>query len=121
MNLGMLMERLADESDAVFALESIGNLPLFAAVSEMGDRHGETPGEYVANASRRFALLAGDEDWLALMTAMERAAIPGQAALERMLGWALDRDERELSAELPTAGGCGCGGGAGGCHGHSHP
>jgi hypothetical protein len=85
----------------------------------MGARHDEPPGEYVANASRRFAAAAGDEDWLALMTAMERAPDPGRAALERMLRWALARDEAEQAAHAAGAkphGGCTCGGGTGGCH-----
>jgi hypothetical protein len=85
----------------------------------MGARHDEPPGEYVANASRRFAAAAGDEDWLALMTAMERAQDPGRAALERMLRWALARDEAEQAAQSVAAkphAGCSCGGGGGGCH-----
>jgi hypothetical protein len=117
MILGALMTRLEREADAAFALEALADLPLFAAVAAMGERHDEEPGEYVANASRRFAATAGDEDWLGLMTAMERAGDPGRAALEHMLRWALMRDEAE-AAPPRAQGGCSCGGGgSGGCHG----
>jgi hypothetical protein len=117
MNLGTLMARLENEADAVLALDALADLPLFVEVADMGERHDETPGEYVANASRRFATGAGDEDWLGLMTAMERADDPARAALERMLRWALDRDRVAPTQALAATGGCSCGGGSGGCHG----
>jgi hypothetical protein len=123
MHLGELMSRLESEADAAEALAALGDLPLFAQVEIMGARHDESPGAYVANAARRFAARAGDEDWLALMTAMERAHDPARAALVRMLGWALRSDEAEIAAPEaatpgPKAGGCSCGGGGGGCHDH---
>jgi hypothetical protein len=117
MHLGMMISRLEREGDAAQALEALGDLALFAEVAEMGARHDETPGAYVANASRRFAASAGDEDWLQLMTAMERAEEPAPAALQRMLRWALAEDAKALSGA--AASGCACGGGGGGsCHGH---
>jgi hypothetical protein len=120
MNLGTLMRRLEGEADAAEALAALDDLALFARVNAMGAVHDEAPGEYVANASRRFAALAGDEDWLALMNAMERGDNPGRAALDRMLRWSLDRDEKELApSKAAAAGGCSCGGGGGGCHGSS--
>lgn len=118
MNLGQLLRHLDDDGSAADALEALGDLVLFAAVAEMGERHDETPGVYTANASRRFAALAGDEDWLGLMSAMERAENPARAALERMLHWSLARDAEAL-APPAQAGGCSCGGGGGGCHGHA--
>lgn len=117
MNLGALMTHLGNESDAATALEALGDIVLLERVRSMGERHDEAPGEYVANASRRFAALAGDEDWLGLMTAMERAADPGRAALDRMLQWSLARDATESEPEQKS--GCSCGGGGGGCDGHA--
>lgn len=118
MLLGTLMERLAQEDDAAAALLALNNIVLFAEVRAIGERFDESPGEYVANASRRFAAMAGDEDWLNLMTVMERSDDPAHAALERMLRWSLTRDaaEAEHNAAHIQAGGCSCGGGAGGCH-----
>lgn len=112
MQLGVLLTRLSDESDAAAALDALGDLVLLAQIQAMGEEHDETPGEYVANASRRYAAQAGDEDWLALMTAIERADDPARVVLGKMLRWALARD----AAPAPAAGGCGCG--SGGCDEH---
>ncbi len=110
MQLGTLMDHLAFEDDAASALEALGDIVMFTNVQAMGERFEETPGEYVANASRRFAALGSDEDWLGLMAVMERSNDPARAALERMLRWALKID----AADAPSAshGGCTCGGGA---------
>jgi hypothetical protein len=121
MQLGTLMNHLAFEDDAAAALETLGDIVLFAEVQAMGERYDESPGEYVANAAHRFAAVAGDEDWLNLMTVMERNDDPVRAALERMLRWSLKRDaaEAEHHAGHVQACGCTCSGGAGGCHSHS--
>ena len=55
MQLGTLMDRLEFEDDAAAALEALGDIVLFAEVQAMGERYDECPGEYVANAARRFA------------------------------------------------------------------
>ena len=109
MQLGTLMNHLACEGDAAAALEALGDIVLFAEIQAMGERNGESPGEYVANAARRFAAQGSDEDWLGLMTAMERSQTPAHAALERMLRWSLEHDAAE--AEHQHAGQCSCGGG----------
>lgn len=116
MQLGTLMTRLENNAHADAALEAMGDLVLFARVEAMGGEHDETPSEYLANASRRYANKASDEDWLALMTAIERADDPGRAVLTKILTWALDKD-----AAAPEAShtGCSCGGGEGGCHGEA--
>ena len=62
-----------------------------------------------AAASRRFAQLASDEDWLALMTALERADDAGAACLRHMLAWSLRHE-----GEQPDKG---CGGGPCTCKG----
>ena len=107
MHFGALLDRLTSETDAAAALEALGDIVLFAHIRETGERFDEPPGEYVANATRRFAALAGDEDWLALMAAMERSDDPARAALERMLRWALQMDAA-VDAPLRETG-CACG------------
>lgn len=122
MHLGDLIARLGEENDAALALESLGDMMLFAEVQDVGAWHDETPGEYVAAAARRFAALASDEDWLSVMNALERADEPSKAVLDRMLRWAIARDRAEAAApeDAPRHAGCGCGGGGGGCGGHGH-
>ncbi len=114
MQLGTLMDHLAFEDDAAAALDALGDIVLFSEVQTTGERYGETPGEYVANAARRFAALGSDEDWMSLMTAMERSADPARAALERMLRWALKADAQKATPSSPS--GCTCGGKAGHAH-----
>ncbi len=114
MQLGTLMDHLAFEDDAAAALEALGDIVLYAEVQTTGERYGETPGEYVANAARRFAALGSDEDWMALMTAMERSADPARAALERMLRWALKADAQKPAP--PSHQGCTCGNQSGHAH-----
>ena len=108
MQLGALIRRLEDADDAAQAMHALGDDALFARVAAMGQRHDETPGAYLAGAARRFAHLGGGEDWLALMTAIERADDPARAVLGAMLRWALARDSMASVSD-----GCGCGASAG--------
>jgi len=115
MELGTLMDRLGFEDNAAAALEALGDIVLFAEVQAMGERYDEDPGEYVANAARRFAAQGSDEDWLNLMAVMERSDDPARAALERMLRWSLKHDVAETASQ--NAGQCSCGGDSSGCRG----
>lgn len=115
MLLGTMMSALRDEDVASATLLELGDIILAARVEEARDAHGESIGEYVSGAVQRFALLAKDEDWLGLMTTLERSDNPAGACLTRMLSWSLARDA--LSADGGgTQEGCSCGGG--GCHDH---
>ncbi len=109
MVLGQVLERLGDEAFAAETLVALEDLKLMVQVEAAGRPFGEGIGEYAAGASRRFAQLASDEDWLALMTALERAEDAGTACLKHMLEWSLRHD-----AESPDEG---CGG-ACTCHGN---
>ncbi|MDP1910093.1 MAG: hypothetical protein Q8K85_17485 [Hyphomicrobium sp.] len=102
MVLGQVLERLGDEAFAAETLVALEDLNLMVQVEAAGRPFGEGVGEYAAGASRRFAQLASDEDWLALMTALERADDAGTACLKHMLEWSLRHD-----AESPDEG---CGG-----------
>lgn len=107
MHLGTLIARLESEDNAAMALEALGDILLFTAISEAGSRYQESPGAYVAGAVARFADGAGDEDWVGLIGHIERAEDPGQAALVRILQWALARDAVDGEAARHT--GCSCG------------
>ena len=113
MLLGTILRKLDTDADAAVVLESLGDLVLLAEVDAMGSVHGESPGEYASGATRRFAAAASDEDWLALMTALEKTEDPARTTLDRMVRWSLAKDRA-------PSGGCGChGGGDGGGHAHS--
>lgn len=113
MLLGTLIEQLSVDTDAARALEALNDVVLFAEIDKMARRFGETPPEYVAASASRFAAMANDEEWLALMNAMERAPDPAQAVLVRMVRWGLNRDATDIDQAgadaKPSATGCSCG------------
>lgn len=110
MTMGEIIGRFSDEAVAAEALLGLADLSLVAKVGAMAERFEETPADYVAGAVRRFARAAEGEDWLALMTALEKADDPGMAALRGMLVWSLREDGKP-----PASGGCGCGSAAHEC------
>lgn len=114
MQLGSLIARLGSEDDAMSALQALGDIVLFARVRAMGERFDESPGDYVACTARRFAATAGDEDWLKVVSAIERSEDPASAALKTMIAWALATDDAVgcVTSE------CGCNGTSGGDHEH---
>jgi hypothetical protein len=116
MQLGDIVVRLNDETIAMEALLGCGDLSLLVEVADVAGRFGETPGDYAAGSVRRFANAAGDEDWLALMTALERTDDPARTCLVRMVSWSLVRDRQpELHAPHGARKTCDCGGGGHGC------
>jgi len=114
MTLGDLLNRFADQAEAEAAIMAIGDVALLAEVAAVRDGQGESTGEYASGAVRRFANLAADEDWLALMTAIENAGDPATACLASMLRWSMRRDRAEATAQNETVAaarnqGCSCG------------
>jgi hypothetical protein len=107
MLLGQMIERLSDDTFAAEALLSLGDLPLVVDVEAACREQETTAVAYASMAARRFADHASDEDWLALMTALERAHDPGAACLRQMLAWSLRKESTR----------CGC---SGSCTGESH-
>ncbi len=92
MLLGQLMERLSDDAFCAETMLALDDLPLLVDVESTSRRFGESMPDYAVGAARRFAVYAGDEDWLALMTALDRAPDPGAACLRHMLLWSLHQD-----------------------------
>lgn len=115
MHLGQLIGRLRDSDGA--AIETIGDIALFARVVAMASAFDETPEEYVAASVGRFAATAADDAWLGLVGEVERAADPGAAVLARILNWALEDDERSRHASVEPLATCGCASGGDTCHG----
>ena len=107
MVLGQVLDRLGDEAFAAETLVALENLPLMVEVEAAGRAFGEGIGEYASGASRRFAQLASDEDWLALMTVLERADDAGMACLQHMLEWSLRRED-VASGDVCDSGPCAC-------------
>ena len=108
MQLGDIIRSFSEEAAASETLLACSDLVLVARVDEAARRYEETVGEYASGAVRRFANLAGNEDWLGLMNVVERADDPGIGCFIHMINWSLKKDE----APKPSAhAGCTCGGG----------
>ena len=108
MLFGTILKHLGEDAGAAEVLDALGDIVLLTEVRAMGAVHDESVGEYAAGATRRFAADASSEEWLALMTAIERSDDPARTTLERMVRWSLARDAAD-----PASAGCGCG--TGGC------
>jgi hypothetical protein len=107
MQLGDIIRSLSEEAAANESLLACNDIVLFARIGEAAKRYEETVGEYASGAVRRFANLAGNEDWLGLMNVVERTDDPGTGGLVYMVSWSLKRDE---APELSAHAGCTCGG-----------
>jgi hypothetical protein len=94
MTLGAILATLRDEDAAGAALAALDDIVLYAQVQACGAEHGESPGEYSCGAVLRFSNLASSEDWLSLMTAIERSSDPARTTLEKMVRWSLAQDAK---------------------------
>ncbi len=110
MMLSHILRAFTEDSAADEALLAMGDLVFIASVEQESAFHGEARGEYVSGAVRRFARMAGDEDWLAVMNTLERSDKPAEDFLRQTLGWALKRDREERMVQPATHSGCTCGG-----------
>lgn len=118
MLLGEILNELRDETVAAVTLLSLGDLKLVAEVESARLPHDESVGEYVSGAVQRYARLASDEDWLRLMTALERSDWPAATCLADMVRWSIARDAAGAQPQT-VRGACSCGGGDGSCHGQA--
>jgi hypothetical protein len=93
MLISELLRQLSDETKAATALCELGDIVLIGQVNNARVPHGESVGEYVYGATRRFASLARDEDWLRLSTALQRSQTPAATCLQTMVVWAVADDD----------------------------
>ncbi len=117
MLLGEIMNQLKVEDTAATALAALGDIVLIAEIDEIRIAHDESRGSYVAGAAQRFTRIASDDDWLKLMTALERSDAPAATCLTTMVRWSIARDLAELRGGRGQ-GGCSCGQGDN-CHDHA--
>lgn len=108
MHFGTLITSL--EGAAYGALDRLADAALLAETAVVAARFNESPPDYLRGAAHRFAAQASSEEWMVLMTALERGEDTARAAVTAILHWSLARDQADPS----LTSGCGCGGG---CHG----
>jgi hypothetical protein len=89
MMLGAVIASLQDEARVEETLAALDDLALMARVRAAAEAAGLPLGAFVSGAVGAFIEAARDEDWLALMTAANRAEDPAGACLKAMLAFGL--------------------------------
>ncbi len=89
MLLGDLLAHFSDESVALEAILRLNDLSLLASLREHTEANGVELGGFAANAVRRYASEASDEEWITLMGTMGQSPDPGAVCLKRALAHAV--------------------------------
>lgn len=97
MSLGTILKTVENAESAEALFEVMNDVVLMRRVQYSAERFGETTGEYVINATRRFEGRADDAEWTALIGAAQRDPDPAAAALRRILEWALKHEDMEVA------------------------
>jgi hypothetical protein len=92
MTLGEILTELGDEARVHRLAPALGDPQWQARAASAANDRGLALGEYARAAVERFAAMAGDEDWLALLSALNRGTDPGVICLRRIVDWAMQRD-----------------------------
>lgn len=87
--LGDLLASLTDETTATETILRSGDLKLLRAAQEQAAAEGLGLAAYVAQAARRYANEASDEEWISLMGLLNRSPDPGATCLQRAFAYAL--------------------------------
>jgi hypothetical protein len=85
MTLGTILARLDDDAVVQEALASIEDIVLLARLRSAADAAHEPLGSFAAAMVGQFVQHGNDEQWLALMTAANRAQDPAASVLRRIL------------------------------------
>lgn len=92
MTLGEIFGQLGDEDRVARLLPDLGDAPWRARAIRAATAQGAGLGDYAVAAVEGFSAGARDEDWVSLLSALNRAADPGAACLRRMIDWLMERD-----------------------------
>jgi hypothetical protein len=99
MTLGALLQRLDDETIVARLAPELGDAEWQARAAAAATARGATLGGYASAAVAHFAAAASAEDWVSLMSSLNRAADPGADCLRRMIDWALASDNGGITNE----------------------
>lgn len=89
MLFGTLLEKLNDKAFAVETVINLGDLGLLVRVEKVATDNGLEFGEAITQTVHNFTANAGADQWVQLMSTINRAEDPGGAALKQMLEIAL--------------------------------
>jgi len=93
MQLGDLLGQFRDVSIAAETVLGFGDIVLIARLRDQASANGQSLGTYAANAVRRYATEASDEEWVTLMGALSAAKDPGTVCMQRAFEFVLKRDQ----------------------------
>lgn len=82
MLLGDILARFDSPSFAEETVLAVGDLTLLARMRAQAEAEGQSLGAFAQAAMRRFAVEAGDEDWVSLLGTLARARDPGAECLK---------------------------------------
>jgi hypothetical protein len=102
MTLGSILARLDDEATLQDALAGLEDVVLLARLRSAADAAEEPLGSFASAMVCRFVQHADDNQWLALLTAANRADNPAAGALRRILLVALPGDASRPPSELKS-------------------
>jgi hypothetical protein len=100
MTLGDLIARLDDPQTASDALFSTGDIALIARVQNLASAQAEPVGDFLTGMIGVFGSVASADDWMAVVSAANKADPPGGACLRAMLACALDHVVLDLPGQL---------------------
>ena len=103
MHLGTLLAKLRRENDAQLALAALGDNGLFSEIVSIGAMFDETPAQYVTSAASRFASRASNEEWLQLVSSLERSRDVANTLLVHVVRWAIRTDNPSLAEPLASS------------------
>jgi hypothetical protein len=87
--LGDLLASLTDEATALETILSAGDLKLLAAAQELAAADGLDLAAFVTQTVQRYTNEASDEEWVTLMSLLNRSQDPGTTCLQRAFEHAL--------------------------------
>ena len=102
MTLGSILARLDDEATLQEALAGLDDVVLLARLRAAADAADEPLRSFASAMVGRFVQHANDDQWLALLTAANRADNPAAGALRRILLVALPGDAPRSPSELKS-------------------
>ena len=81
MSLYGILHELTDEAAVVAQLDACADERLLLRIRETAQQFDENAAQYASGAIRRYSNSAGNEEWLALMTALGGSDDPGRTCL----------------------------------------
>ncbi len=98
MMLGEILAGLQSPETLAALLNGLGGAGWRELIEATAARRGLKLADYAGFAVDNFGSAASDEDWVTLLSALNRDTDPGAACLKRMIDWMAARDGERIGA-----------------------